>query len=93
MAGAPKDNQNAVKGFKAKQALEIALNNNGETKVVISSMQCLVDIWNKQIALAREGSPASANMIMDRLDGKPGQSIDLGPDTTVHFHLDYKNED
>ena len=92
LGGAPEGNENGKNGRRAKQALEMALNNNGEEKEVASRMQCLVDIWNKQIAKAKEGDSHSATMIMDRLDGKPGQTVDLGPDTTVHFHLDYSGE-
>ena len=72
---APKGNKNAVKGFQARQALELAL--SGKTEVV-SSMVKLVSIWNKMIDEAETGDSRAANMIMDRLDGKPGQSLNIG---------------
>jgi ADP-dependent phosphofructokinase/glucokinase len=92
-AGAPAGNQNAKNGKQARQALELALSNYGkENKEVSSKIKTLVDIWDKQIKQAIEGDNHSACTIFDRLDGKPGQTVDLGPDTTVHFHLDYLGE-
>ena len=80
MAGAPKGNKNAGRGRMATQALEVALGNGGQDKKVSSKIQTLVDIWNKQIALAKEGNPQAAAMIIDRLEGKPGQSLMLQGD-------------
>ena len=68
-------NTNAAKGRQARQALEIAIRNNGKKKKVASEMQCLVDIWNKAIEQAKNGNSGSMTMIMDRLDGRPGQSL------------------
>ena len=75
MAGAPKGNRNAAIGRKAILALELALNGKEE---VVSSMQPLVDIWRVMITEAKGGDSKAANMIMDRLDGKPGQSLNIG---------------
>lgn len=75
MAGAPKGNNNAGNGAKARHALDLAVRHGGEDTPVASDIQCLVDIWNKMIEQAKEGNPQAANMIMDRLDGKPAQSI------------------
>ena len=80
MAGAPKGNTNALGGFKARNALEMAIANKGENKEVISSMQVLYDIWRVQVAKALDGDQAATNSIMDRLDGKPGQSVMLTGD-------------
>jgi len=80
MAGAPIGNTNALGGFKARNALEMAIANKGEDKEVISSMQVLYDIWRVQVTKALDGDQAATNAIMDRLDGKPGQSVMLTGD-------------
>lgn len=80
MAGAPVGNKNALKGYQARQALEMAIANGGKDKTVISGMQVLYDIWKVQVAKAMKGDQAATNAIMDRLDGKPGQSIVLTGD-------------
>ena len=94
-AGAPKKNQNAKKGAIAGAALKkaLAIKDGVEPTETIETFQCLIDMWSMQIDEALMGDKHSLNMIVERLDGKPGQSIDLGPDTTVHFHLDYKSAD
>lgn len=77
MSGAPEGNTNATKGAKARQALikAIEAKSTGITPVVIDKMQCLVDIWTKQIDQALEGDNTSASMIIDRMDGKPKQAL------------------
>ena len=80
MAGAPQGNTNARRGFQARQALEMAIANGGEEKQVAEGMQLLYNIWRVQVAKAMEGDQAATNAIMDRLDGKPGQSIMLSGD-------------
>lgn len=80
MAGAPENNTNSSRGHKARHALEMAVAHNGEDKEVVSSIQVLYDIWKVQIGKAKEGDQAATNAIMDRLDGKPGQSLMLSGD-------------
>ena len=80
MAGATKDNKNAVNGQKAKQALLMAIASKGKDKTVISTMQVLYDIWKVQVKKAMEGDQPATNAIMDRLDGRPGQAIILSGD-------------
>jgi phosphotransferase system HPr-like phosphotransfer protein len=82
-AGAPLGNKNGVRGTQAKQALQIALRHNGQKKRVVKDMACLVEIWSKTIEQAKEGDNQSINMIMERLDGKPGQSIDVTAEGTI----------
>ena len=93
--GAPKGNKNAQNNAIAGAALKkaLAIKDGKEPTESRETFQCLVDMWSMQIDEALMGDKHSLNMIVERLDGKPGQSIDLGPDTTVHFHLDYKSED
>ena len=87
MAGAPEGNTNARRGFRAKQALEIALKiQSGELSlsnvVEGNGMKALVQIWLKQLTKSiDEGDNGSASMIVDRLDGKPMQAVESsGPD-------------
>ena len=83
MAGAPKGNSNASKGKEATKALYQALSiasGMKEEKDVLSKYRALVDIWLKQIDLAKEGNPGSATMIVDRLEGKPKQAVVGGDD-------------
>lgn len=77
-AGPPLGNQNNAKGREATKALMQALAIASELKdedAVLSKYKALVDIWKKQIELAKEGSHASANMIVERLEGKPKQAV------------------
>lgn len=81
MAGAPLGNNNAGNGQQARQALEIAVRriSTGEKNPVIERMEALVKIWEKAIEKATEdGDMQALNAIMDRLDGKPGQAINIG---------------
>ena len=93
--GAPKNNTNAARAKMGRQALELALTHYGSNKKleVASKIQTLVKMWQPIIDKAMiDGDLAAMREINDRLDGKPQQSVDLGPDTTVHFNLNY-NED
>ena len=92
-SGGQPGNKNAVRGRQAAHALEIALANNGEEVNVVRKMKCLVEIWQQQITLAKAGDPAAVKMIVERLDGKPGQTIDLGAEVSVTFNLDYGGKD
>lgn len=73
--GAPKGNSNASSARTARQALDVALGHGGEDVPVSAKIKTLVDIWNAQIAKAREGDHQAASMIVDRLDGKAAQSL------------------
>ena len=78
MAGAPKGNQNAVKGKLAHTALMKALKKMSGIPVIDGGTEeftVLVDIWEKQITQALEGNPYSCSQIFDRLDGKPSQNV------------------
>lgn len=86
--GGQKGNKNAVNGRQARQALEVALGHGGEDVKVSTKIKTLVEIWNAQIAKAREGDHQAASMIVDRIDGKAAQSISLDAhidtDLTIH---------
>jgi hypothetical protein len=89
--GGQKGNKNASSGRQAKQALEVALSHGGEEAPVSTKMKTLVEIWNAQIKKAKDGDHQAASMIVDRLDGKAAQSVDLNIGGDVTFNLDYKN--
>lgn len=76
MAGAPIGNTNAANAKVAKAALERALDIRSPTE----RYQTLVHIWDKQIDKALEGDLSAAVLIIERLDGKPAQSIDTTVD-------------
>ena len=79
--GAPPGNNNAGIGRQARHALELALDPDIDPDKVVSGMRTLVKIWRKQIEQAEDdGNPASANMIIDRLDGRAAQSLTLSGD-------------
>lgn len=77
--GAPKGNKNGTKGRIATAALHkaLAIRSGEEPKETTENYQALIDIWDKQIANALEGSQASANMIVERLEGKATQAVDI----------------
>lgn len=91
MAGAPKGNTNSATGKYARRALELCMSRRSgqPASEALPKFEALVALWEVMYDKALEGDSTAANMIMDRMDGKPGQSIDLGPDTTVHFNLDF----
>lgn len=82
--GGQPGNNNAGRGQIARQALEIAVrrlaaSEDDEDKPIAEKISPLVDIWIKAIEKAKDdGDMQALNAIMDRLDGKPGQSINLG---------------
>jgi len=86
--GAPLGNNNAGRGREATKALESALlRRAGETpdRETISRFSVLEQIWDKQIDKALAGDPKdvdnqSAQMIIDRLEGKPRQSMEISGD-------------
>ena len=80
MAGAPKGNTNAVKGNLARRALQKAVERQSgvESGECIESFEVLVEVWEKAIKQAKDdGNIQALNAIMDRLDGRPGQTIDI----------------
>ena len=68
-------NKNAQNGRIASQALQVALNHGGNAVEVSSKIKTLVEIWNAQIAKAKDGDHQAASMIVDRLEGKAAQSL------------------
>ena len=76
--GAPQGNNNAGRGREATAALEKALHQiaNEDHSQCIARFQALVDIWKAQIQKAQDGDTVAASMIVDRMEGKPRQSID-----------------
>ena len=85
MAGAPEGNQNAVKGFKARRALEKAIerlsNPDKNFPKCVEGFEILVQMWIKTIEdFQEEGNIQGLNAVMDRLDGRPGQSVILQGD-------------
>lgn len=80
MAGAPEGNKNAVRGYEATRALQKALDeeSTGTTGEYIARFSALVDIWRTQINKAKEGDVSAAAMIVDRLEGRPKQALDIG---------------
>lgn len=97
MAGAPKGNTNARRGFDARHALEIALDEfySEEKKELIGRMRTLVNMWNPIIEKALvDGDLAALKEIGDRLDGRAVQSIDhTGEILTKHRELTKKESD
>lgn len=77
---APKGNNFAGNALIAKKALEHSLlkyQNEAPTGEKASKFKALVEIWDAQIEKAVSGDPQSANMIIDRLDGKPKQQTEV----------------
>lgn len=77
MAGAPIGNQNATRAKLARAALDKALEKRSPTDRYFS----LIQIWEKLIEDAIDGDKQAAAMIIDRLDGKPAQSVEVSGDT------------
>ena len=78
--GGQPGNQNAKKGKEATRALEKALaeESTGVEGEYVAKFSALVDIWRKQIEKAKEGDLGAAQMIVDRLEGKPKQALTGG---------------
>lgn len=93
--GAPKGNNNGAGGKQAQNSLKICLARKAGKEPVeaLEHFEALIAIWDRMYDKAVAGDTAAATMIVDRIDGKPGQSIDLGPDTNVTFHLNYTPKD
>lgn len=87
MAGAPIGNTNATKGYEATRALEKALaeESTGIEGTYVAKFSALVDIWKAQIAKAKDGDAQAAAMIVDRMEGRPKQAVDIGSDPDKPF--------
>ena len=70
MAGAPEGNTNAAKDSR--------LITNALRRVVTQSPDKLRAACEKVLEDAQNGNLAAFNVIADRLDGKPPQSLDIG---------------
>ena len=77
---APKGNRFAANAAYARRALEAVLDElSGQEPVEgIERFEALKDIWREQFSKAKGGDNDSARMIIDRLDGKPAQAINVG---------------
>ena len=76
--GGQKGNNNAGNAKYAKRALEKALKRRDGQDIPdgLETFETLVDIWDAQIGNALAGDKASAQMIVERLDGKPKQEVE-----------------
>lgn len=77
---APTGNQNATRAKIARTALEKAMEKRSPTDRFFT----LIQIWDKLIEDAIDGDKQAAAMIIDRLDGKPSQSVDIEANITSH---------
>jgi len=78
--GGQPGNNNSGKNNMARQALQMAIASKGAKKDVVSKMKVLYEIWRVQVEKAMDGDQAATDAIMNRLDGKPFQSIQLTGD-------------
>ena len=69
--GGQPGNKHAGNPRMARKALERAL----ELRSPVDRYRTLVEIWDRVIQSALDGDNQAANMIVDRLDGKPAQEI------------------
>lgn len=91
MAGAPIGNKNGARAGLARRALIQALKRKSGMPITKApdEFEALIEIWEKQIDQAKGGDNTSTTNIVDRLDGKPKQSIvggdeDDSPVNVVH---------
>ena len=71
--GAPVGNQNAARGRMWRAAIERALAKRSR----VDQVEALDDLADKLLALAYEGDLGALKELGDRLEGKPGQAIEL----------------
>jgi hypothetical protein len=76
MAGAPLGNHNAAKGRRWADALHKALIRFQDPEQRIQAGQALDRIAERVVLMALAGDKDAITEIGNRLDGKPGQSID-----------------
>ena len=87
---APIGNKNAANALVAKKALERALaiaSGDALPPEPESRMGALVKIWNAQIDKAMDGDNDSAKFIVERLDGKAVQPVDLTATISTHEQM------
>lgn len=90
MAGAPLGNQNAAKGRKFRAAVDRAL----EEKSRVLGKEALDEVCRVLIDQALAGEQWAIQQLGDRLDGKPGQALEVtgedgGPiQSAVHVIFD-----
>lgn len=72
-----------VPKLKCEQALKSALKRGGITEC--GAYRMLLEAWNAQIQKALEGNTESMKLIVERLDGKPKQTIDQNVNVNVEF--------
>ena len=71
--GAPVGNQNAARGRMWRAAIERALAKRSR----VDQVEALDDLADKLLTLAYEGDLGALKELGDRLEGKPGQAIEL----------------
>lgn len=76
--GGQRGNNNAGNAKYAKRALEKALKRRDGHDIPdgLDTFETVVDIWDVQIGNALAGDKGSAQMIVERLDGKPKQEVE-----------------
>lgn len=90
MAFEPGNKHGANKGIARRALLSALKRKSGiSTAEAPKEFEALIKIWEKQIEQAQNGDNTSTNNIVDRLDGKPKQSIvggdeDDSPVNVVH---------
>jgi hypothetical protein len=100
--GAPRGNKNAAKGRKARKSLEMAIERmhddpddyfDFKKRPLTEKVRPLVEIWFRAIDEAKNGNIQATNTIMDRLDGKAGQNIDIVADIQNRTVEDLSDEE
>jgi len=86
--GGQPGNNNASKGRQATHALELMvklIDEYGDEPIdwdkveVVSSIKPLMRMWEHQVRNAmKDGDKGALTMIVERLDGRPRQAIDVG---------------
>ncbi len=94
MAGAPKGNNNAVKGKLWSDELRKALLMYENKKNGVKRGQALRKVAEQVVELAMVGNKDAWQEIGNRLDGKPHQSMDVTSESTVrHMVINASPED
>ena len=76
MAGAPFGNQNGLKGTRWRDAIDRALKNRSRARQI----EALDELAERLLEQCEAGDMTALKELGDRLDGKPGQAIQLGAD-------------
>lgn len=83
LGGAPKGNTNAKRGFQATRALQYAIDTgSGDFNFDFEPDHVLVKIWKVQLELAMKGDKDAAKFIVERLEGKARQSMEMVAEIT-----------